>query len=220
MCKEKCKCPPQPAEVPKWFMTYSDVITLLMTFFILLLTFASNEPESFERMQVAVFGGGGASGFAGDPPTSKETDSLTVRYRPNSARLTSRGSETAPMEVDTITESVAKGLKSLEKTDELASAERVSTNTSLQMLRDSQGVITPHAQQLLRMLAVQLRGLPLTVEFQVSGKADIDFAVQLARYMMETQQVPPGRILVSVAGGESIEQGYMKMLLTRTDDPG
>ena len=219
MCKEDCKCPPQPAEVPKWFMTYSDVITLLMTFFILLLTFASSEPESFERMQVAVFGGGGSTGFAGDPPKTKEADSLAVRYRPNSARMTARGSETAPMETDPVTESVAKGLKALEKMDELASAERVSTNSSLQMLRDSNGIMTPHAQQLLRMLAVQLRGLPLTVEFQVSGKADIDFAVQLARYIMETQQVPPGRILVSVAGAGVVPNDSMKMVLTRTDSP-
>ena len=47
---KKCICSPGSAEVPTWFMTYSDVITLLMTFFILLLTFATNEPESFERM--------------------------------------------------------------------------------------------------------------------------------------------------------------------------
>ena len=40
-------------------MTFSDVITLLMTFFILLLTFATNEPESFSRIETSMFGGGG-----------------------------------------------------------------------------------------------------------------------------------------------------------------
>ncbi|MCA9033776.1 MAG: hypothetical protein KDA91_01540 [Planctomycetaceae bacterium] len=214
---KKCSCPPQPAEVPKWFMTYSDVITLLMTFFILLLTFASSEPESFERMQVAVFGGGGATGFAGDPPNTKESDTLVVRYRPNSARMTQRGAEAAPMETDPVTESVAKGLEALAQHDELVSAERVSTNASLQLLRDSSGLLTAHAQQLLRMLAVQLRGLPMTVEFRVSEKRDVDFAVQMARYIMETQQVPHGRILVSVGGEGAVPKGNMKMVLTRTE---
>ena len=38
--------PPKPDEIPAWFMTYSDVITLLMTFFILLLTFATQDGSS------------------------------------------------------------------------------------------------------------------------------------------------------------------------------
>ena len=64
MGREK-KPPDKPDDIPAWFMTYSDVITLLMTFFILLMTFATNEPERFERMQVSMFGGSGATGLAG-----------------------------------------------------------------------------------------------------------------------------------------------------------
>ena len=69
----KEKPPPDPPEdVPLWFMTYSDVITLMMTFFILLLTFATNEPERFEQMKISVFGASGASGIAGKPPEGLE----------------------------------------------------------------------------------------------------------------------------------------------------
>ena len=121
------------------------------------------------------------------------------------------------MEIDPVTESVAKGLKSLETLDDLASAERVSTLSAFQMLRDNNGILTPHAQQLLRMLAVQLRSLPLEVEFQVAQNEEADFAVQMARYIMETQQVPPGRISVSVGGLGALPDGNMKMILTRTE---
>ena len=44
--------PEPPDDVPLWFMTYSDVITLMMTFFILLLTFSTSDPERFEQMKV------------------------------------------------------------------------------------------------------------------------------------------------------------------------
>ena len=54
-----------PPDIPSWVMTFSDVITLLMTFFILLLTFASNTPEKFEQVQVSMFSGGGATGIVG-----------------------------------------------------------------------------------------------------------------------------------------------------------
>ena len=44
---------PEPKDdIPAWFMTYSDVITLLMTFFILLLTFATTEPERFRKIDI------------------------------------------------------------------------------------------------------------------------------------------------------------------------
>jgi len=55
---------PNSGDIPAWFMTYSDVITLLMTFFILLMTFSTTEPENFGRMQVVMFGGGNSSGVA------------------------------------------------------------------------------------------------------------------------------------------------------------
>ena len=48
---KKCSCPKPTGEIPAWFMTYSDVITLLMTFFILLLTFSTTEPERFEKVR-------------------------------------------------------------------------------------------------------------------------------------------------------------------------
>ena len=47
-------------------MTYSDVITLLMTFFILLLTFATTEPERFEKSISSTFAKGAATGTVGN----------------------------------------------------------------------------------------------------------------------------------------------------------
>ncbi len=217
MAKKKCRCPPQPAGVPAWFMTYSDVITLLMTFFILLLTFASSEPEKFERMQVAVFGGGGASGVAGEAAKSVERDSITLRYRPTSARMTQRGSEMAPMDEEPANEAIARGLKSLDSLDELDSAERVSLEASLELLRNSDGTLTAYAEQQLRMIGIQLRSMPLEVELQAANPADAAFCIEMARFVLETQQIPPGRFSVSVAENGGPAANSIRILMTRTD---
>lgn len=198
-------------------MTYSDVITLLMTFFILLLTFASSEPEDFQRMQVATFGGSGGHGLAGSKPEGLEKNSLTVRYRPETARRTPRGSETAPLEVTPIAESASKGLDALENPDELASAERVSTESLVDRLRDEDGKLTSRAIQQIRMIAVQMQTLPLNADLRVSEPADIDFAVGMARYMQDELKVPSGRISVSV-GKPSSTGGTLQTTLTRTRD--
>jgi chemotaxis protein MotB len=197
-------------------MTYSDVITLLMTFFILLLTFATNEPESFERMQIAVFGGSGATGVAGDTENAVDQDSVVVRYRPNSSRMANRGSEMPPMESDPVKESLAKGLKSLDTLDDLATAERVSMVLPLKLIRDNQGLPTDLGMQQLRMLAVQMRSLQLDVEFMAGKSSDAEFCVSLARLMLETQRIPPGRVSVSQSDTNTVAPDSIRIMLSRT----
>ncbi|OFZ71368.1 MAG: hypothetical protein A2451_16315, partial [Bdellovibrionales bacterium RIFOXYC2_FULL_39_8] len=54
------KCPPCPACPPKWIVTFSDMTTLLLTFFILLLSFAKTETSKSEAVMGSVqdaFGG-------------------------------------------------------------------------------------------------------------------------------------------------------------------
>ena len=217
MASGKCRCPPAPMEIPKWFVTYSDVITLLMTFFILLLTFASSEPEEFEKMQAATFGVAGASGLARPQAGGLDKNSLNVRYRPSAARRTTRGSEIAPPEVTPITASAAKGLDALENPHELAAAERVSTESLIENMKDSEGRLSSTAVQQLRLIAIQMKNLPLNAELQISEADDIDFAVGMARYMQDDLKVESGRLSVSV-GQPSASGATLKITLTRTKD--
>src|SRR5690606_34959548 len=117
--------PSNVGEIPMWFVTYSDVITLLMTFFILLLTFATNEPEVFQQMKTSIFGGQGSMGIAGENPDSQDSESITVRMRPTTGRLTLRGSETAPNYSDPAFESLNRGLKALTERSDLAHMQRM-----------------------------------------------------------------------------------------------
>ncbi|MBL6991815.1 MAG: OmpA family protein [Bacteriovoracaceae bacterium] len=56
----KVKCPPCAKGAPLWMVTFSDLVTLLLTFFVLLLSFAKTETKKYEAALGSVrkaFGG-------------------------------------------------------------------------------------------------------------------------------------------------------------------
>lgn len=48
--------PPEPLSAPEWIVTFSDVISLLVTFFVLILTFSTLETQELEKLQGAMQG--------------------------------------------------------------------------------------------------------------------------------------------------------------------
>ena len=190
-------------------MTYSDVITLLMTFFILLLTFATDQPEKFERLQTAMFGGGGGTGIAGESHGAVERDAVLLRQRPRSGRLTIRGSEMPPLYSDASLESLAQGIEGLEDSDEVDAMDAHSIYIPIALLVDGNGQITGLGQHYLRMLARQLRKLPYDVTFQLARRPDVSKAMALAQHLMKVESVRPGSIGVGLltlqdASGRSV----------------
>ncbi|MCP4176040.1 MAG: hypothetical protein GY758_35305 [Fuerstiella sp.] len=219
---KKCKCPEPEGEIPAWFMTYSDVITLMMTFFILLLTFASNEPEFFAKVQMVSFGGGGSTGAASKAKDLLDSDAIVLRTRPNSAAISIRGSETPPLHAAPALQSVSRGLKSLDQPDMLADANRVKIETNMSMMRDEQGEITEQAVTQLRMLAQQLKAQPLTLQILVSDPEQADFCVQMAAILTDADGlgvVPgqvPGRVAVGIADPSQVRSGRIQYLLSQS----
>lgn len=214
---KKCNCPdPDAGSIPSWFMTYSDVITLLMTFFILLLTFSTNEPEFFSKVQVVAFGGGGSTGMAGQSDALIDSDAVVLRYRPASSRMTTRGSETPLTETGPVTETASKGLKSLQEPHLLADANRLKLQFPMSVMRDDDGNPTASAQQQLSHLAQQLKYMPIELGFRVTNPEDAEFCVNMAIAMTEELDVPLGKIAVSTVDPSSIRRGYMEMMITRT----
>lgn len=187
--------PEPPADVPAWLMTYSDVVTLMMTFFILLMTFSTTEKENFERLKVAMFSGGDASGFVGDGKNLD--DSLVYRERPRASRKSMRGSETPPIHRDATTDSLKKGLESL-KTDPRDPSATRSMLMRLQMLIKETGEVSSFGEQMMKLLARQLGRFPLDVTLVVSREDEAGHAVALAMHLTETLGILPGRIAVGV----------------------
>ncbi|MCA9085904.1 MAG: hypothetical protein KDA81_17720 [Planctomycetaceae bacterium] len=225
MGKKDCCCGGGGGEVPAWFMTYSDVITLLMTFFILLLTFATNEPEFFAKVKVVSFGGGGSTGVTAPSDELLDKDSVVLRERPNSAAISTRGSETPPVHTDPARESLSRGLQSLQTPDLLADASRVRIETNTSMMRDDTGAITEQAVTQLRMLAQQLKTQPLSLQILVSDPEQADFCVHMAAILTDPNGlgvVPgksPGRVAVGVVDPTMVPSGRIVYQLSHTESP-
>jgi flagellar motor protein MotB len=183
-------------EVPLWFMTYSDVVTLLMTFFILLLTFASSEPEQFEKMQITMFGPGGATGFADPMKKGLPQDSFAARIRPKSSRISMEGSEMPPKQ-EVSKESVDGELAGLEEDKTRDIVDEYQVIVPLAEFTSTQGELYPYAKQHLSMLARQLQSMPFEAVFEVSQEANIDRAIACTHYIFQERDVPPGKSAVS-----------------------
>jgi flagellar motor protein MotB len=197
MAREKA---PEPAggDIPSWVMTFSDVITLLMTFFILLLTFATNEPETFDRMQVALFGGGGATGVAGESD-GMDNDTLLMRERSRAGRLSMQGSEMPPIYSDPALESLADGIAGLEEDEVRILAATHRIEMPLANLIGSDGQPTSVGQQQLRMLAVQMKKRPLQLELIVAEADALVSLMSVVDYLTEQLQVPNALIGTGIA---------------------
>ena len=145
-------------------MTFSDVITLLMTFFILLLTFATNQPETFDRMQNSMFGGGGSLGFAGSME-GMDKDSLLLRERARTGRQAQQGSTMPPLYSDPSLSSLDKGIAGLASEEERILDRAYRLRMKLNALVDQDGMPTENAKGQIGMLARQIKNRQMGIEF-------------------------------------------------------
>ncbi len=177
-----------PADIPAWVMTFSDVITLLMTFFILLLTFATNEPESYGKSQASMFGGSGASGIVGDFTT--QNDSVLMRARTRAGRATSRGSEMPPMKTAPVTKAMAKGIAGLETEEmrDLSSSHSIRLPWSSLLEGDK---LTSSGEQQMRMLAFQIHRQQFSVQLSAANEQRLESALKIYEHLISTGQVKP-----------------------------
>ncbi len=205
-----------PLEIPSWFMTFSDVITLLMTFFILLLTFATNEPESFERMQVSLFGGGG-TGIAGKSIAPVDQDAVLMRERPRSGRITNRGSEMPPTYTDPAYESLANGISGLEEHEERVLSTTHSLTVSTSLLVNSDGEVTSFGAQQLHMVGIQMKKRPLRLDLVVGGKDAVATAITLAQHLMAQEGITLGRVGVGLAPSQ-VPEDVVRLVMTQQQE--
>ncbi len=190
--------PPQPDDIPAWFMTYSDVITLLMTFFILLLTFSTTEPERFEKVSVNVFSTGGATGTAGKKIDGLTKDSWVNRIRPPAARIAMRGAEMPPINRAPDTKQAGIGLDALEpEEDRHNEATTHYFDVEYSRLIDARGQLTGQGRTIAEMVAAQLQELPFNASIQFGSPDQAGGVIQLMDHMFRTGQVRPGQVAMS-----------------------
>ncbi|MEM7454272.1 MAG: flagellar motor protein MotB [Planctomycetota bacterium] len=216
MAREKQPEPPGD-DIPAWFMTFSDVITLLMTFFILLLTFSTTEPERFEKVQVSAFGQSSATGIVGHPHEDIERKSWVQRVRPHAARISMTGSEMPPMVDEPSSASVGRGL---EAANDEESEKDVMTSNSFEILIESLVTddlrLTPKGVEVARMVAAQLRKLPVHCAIEFSSPEVSARATTLLSHLYDVEHVRPGQVAASYAVG--VNDNKVKFLMQRFEE--
>ncbi len=77
--------------VPAWMLTYADTVTLLMTFFVMLMSFSTFDKEKFAKIRGSLVG---HLGIVGEERLSR--DSLLPRRHMDASRVHLRGYENPP----------------------------------------------------------------------------------------------------------------------------
>jgi len=178
------------------------VITLLMTFFILLLTFSTTEPDRFERIQRTIFVGGKGSGVIGKEIEGPENESFIQRIRPRTARMAMVGSEMPPYLHEHSKKSVGDAIQKLSE-DEADQDTMVTNQFSVpaNQIYDGEGRITPVGTELAAMLAVPLSRLPVHLAVECSSESLFSDVVKFVTYLYEAEGVRPGQVAMGYSEG-------------------
>lgn len=199
-------------DVPAWVMTFSDVITLLMTFFILLLTFATNTPETFDRLQVTMFGGGGSTGFVSEVE-GMDRDELLTRMRARVGRTTAAGSAMPPLYSDPTFASLEKNFAGLDADDENVLSRDYSITQRLDRIVGADGDLTAMGKQQLSMLADQMRRLPLQLSIHASTEQELTHVMAISEYLTTEEGIAVSRVGVAVAPAR-VNPGKLELAIT------
>lgn len=105
MKKQKCKCPEPGLTAPFYMLTYGDMMTLLLTFFVLLFSMSTLQTIKFQAQMAVMQGSLGISELYQHAPMQKELPAPSVR---KSQRIVARSellptakkplAETAPID--------------------------------------------------------------------------------------------------------------------------
>ncbi|SRR6266511_3432398 len=178
-----------------WIVTYCDMVTLLMAFFICMLTFASQHtaskkcPRKGDSLMNLLDGEGLVA-----PSRREDLDGVVWRELPAQPKFSSRGSETAPMYSDPRGESTAAIVKLLDEQTKSTLADSYVLRIPLPLLFDQENRLTDSGTQVLRVIASNLRDLPYELHLQVGEKRELPRVLAVVRHMTEREGFHPSRL--------------------------
>lgn len=178
-----------------WLITYSDMITLLMAFFLCILTFSS---------------------LAGMRKRGNlDRDSVVWRPRLQHTSNADSGETMASMYRDPAQDKTDRILQALERAPGEKLAEDFAIRLPLSLLFDNSEQMSTSGTRLLHALAVNLRDLPWDLQFQVGESEDTPRAVQLCQFLVSSEDYEPARLAVGVRSMRPDERDCVWLVLCR-----
>ncbi|MFT7617186.1 MAG: chemotaxis protein MotB [Planctomycetota bacterium] len=156
----------RPKGAPMWIVTFTDMISLLLTFFILILTFSSMEEEKMQQATGSLSGAFGVLSDPGRPPRTETQKSLTYKFRKRDENGVTDPS-LRPSEVKDAVRGVQDRLKynvAIETTDlERGVLLDLKSNGDKEIFVLGTSKLNPWATSLLREIATEFRDLPMRI---------------------------------------------------------
>ena len=160
MAKKKCDCPPPGA--PMWMATFGDMMSLLLTFFILLVSFSSIQETKFHEAVGSLQGALGVLSQLPKVPVKMDIDKPTRRGDVDSEKLNKQ------------LKALKQQIEALKKSDTVnisRSEKGMAIRLDDQALFDlGKATLRPEAGELLDMLAATLLEFPNPV--RIEGHTD------------------------------------------------
>ena len=159
----KKKCPECEAGAPAWVVTFGDLMSLLMTFFVLLLSFATMEkPREFREAIVSIQG---AFGVMPKDLTVVEINPMPIRIK----RLPQKAEDTAR---ELQREMQIKGKSEDVKIEYDATGALKITLPNHLLYESGQTRLLPEAISFLNGISEILATLPSEAQFEINGYTD------------------------------------------------
>jgi chemotaxis protein MotB len=200
-----------------WIVTYCDMITLLIAFFICIMTFASSESGKFDhrKLRESVLYGEGGAGIAGADAKMGNHDSIVFRQLLTSANPARAGSSIPPLYSDPSMDVTNKALTMLDEPAKGTLADNYSIVIPLAVLVSADNSLTAAGKQLLRSIAVKLKTLPYDVLIHVDDQARLRRLVTIEQFLCQQEAVSPSRVGIGIGGPGTMAAESVRLLFVK-----
>lgn len=205
----------EPSKLGNWVATYCDMVTLLMTFFIIIVTFSSREDgkEKFPKLRNSIVSGGEGTGVAGETTKLPDQPNLFWRQVLMTAQPGPHGSRTPPHHTDPSLENGPRKAGNLPVGANGGLADSFRMRIPLQVFVGPDGKTTPQGKALLQDLARKMRNLPFDVDLQAAGEEEMRTVARLALELMQDTSLGFPRVGLGRTNTDTTEGGFVYLLL-------
>lgn len=187
--------------IPSWFVTFSDVITLLITFFILLFTYSVTDPEEHDQIRASLFPESVVGKWTGPKTQRPPHDSFLMRIRPPVAQLSVSGMEMPPIVTQAAWRTDNGYLEFLEPDPDTGLAHQYTIEFRYEQFFNPQDGLSELGKIQAEMLAAKMIQVPMLVTLEVANETGLDAVLGFARHLVRHYDIKPGQLATRVHSG-------------------